>query len=154
MPNNFSSDMSIPFRIRPVRRFRGGRGFLLCKKGTTDRHVHAASSNRTPSERALISLTNYNLRSHSLNEFNNKIRKCVPKLVFFEDDALEEKYLLEQLEYSYSSARYNVAYEVSEERVLVLFEKIRGHPNLAIQNFNAIVASFKNAYPSMNLYEN
>lgn len=68
----------------------------------------------------LISLTNHNLRSHSLNEFNNKIRKCIPKLVFLEDDGSDEKYLLEQLEYSYSSARYNIAYEIQEELVWVL----------------------------------
>ncbi|RYE59279.1 MAG: HEPN domain-containing protein [Sphingobacteriales bacterium] len=101
----------------------------------------------------LISLTNYNLRSHSLNEFNNKIRKCAPKLVFLEDGALEEKYLLEQLEYSYSSARYNLAYEVGEERVLLVFEKIRSYTNLATQIFNSMVSTFKNAYPLITSYE-
>jgi HEPN domain-containing protein len=95
----------------------------------------------------LLSLTNQNLRSHSINEFNDKIRKCIPKLVFLEDDASEEKYLIEQLEYAYSSARYNIAYEVSEERIWQLFGKLRTYTNAAIQTFNEKVSCFKNAYP-------
>ncbi len=95
----------------------------------------------------LLSLTNQNLRSHSINEFNNKIRKCMPKLVFLEDDGSEDKYLIERLEYAYSSARYNIAYEVPEEHVWQLFEKLRTYTNVAMQTFNEKVSLFKNAYP-------
>ena len=94
----------------------------------------------------LLSLTNQNLRSHSIIEFNSKLRKCMPKLVFLEDDSSEEKYLVERLEYSYSSARYNIAYEVPEENVWQLFRKLRTYTNTTMQTFNEKVSCFKNTY--------
>lgn len=94
----------------------------------------------------LMSLTNHNLRSHSLSEYNCKMKKCIPKLIFLENVSADAKELMEQMEFSYSSARYNLEYAINENDVLVGIQKVKDYTIMGIQVFNSVVTRFKNIY--------
>ena len=95
----------------------------------------------------LLSLALQNMRSHSLHELNNKMRKFIPALVLFEDAEDDDKRLLDQLEYSYSAARYNVSFDVSEHNLWSILRKLKRFRDAAVSTFNETISRFKIAYP-------
>lgn len=73
----------------------------------------------------LQSLNGYDKKTHEIRLLKKLVRRCAPQLCnIFPDDSEEEKRILDVLENAYSHARYDNDFQIPEEDLTVLFEKV------------------------------
>jgi HEPN domain-containing protein len=74
----------------------------------------------------LLSLNGYDKRTHEIHSLKRHSRRCAPQLnTIFSSDAEEEKRLTELLNNAYLESRYDSNYEVNENDLNIIFEKVK-----------------------------
>jgi len=73
----------------------------------------------------LQSLNGYDKRTHEIRSLKKHVRRCTPQLNnIFTDDTDEEKRLLDILENAYLKARYDNQYNIPDDDLSKLFDKV------------------------------
>jgi HEPN domain-containing protein len=74
----------------------------------------------------LISLNGYEKRTHEIHVLKKHTRRCAPQLsTIFSSDEQEEKRLTELLNSAYLSSRYESNYEINENDLNIIFDKVK-----------------------------
>lgn len=74
----------------------------------------------------LESLNGYCKKTHDIRQLRTQTLRCAPALSeIFPEDTKEEKMLVDVLEASYSGARYNHSYQVTEAMLAKLVERVK-----------------------------